>query len=127
MHQILVHEVPAQSGEIPVSPSDDLVDHGLGVAASWLEIFNQPPQNSKSLLVLRRDCEKPARPIYKVLQDASVVFVRFASLQLLPHSALDSDLVEPKPLGELVQLALDRPRIPGACARFHMDHGHAQG
>jgi len=67
LHELLVHEVATKGGEIPVSPSDDLVDLGLWVAPTWLEIFDQPTQHRKSLLVLGRNCEQPACRIDKVL------------------------------------------------------------
>ena len=76
--------------------SDDPVDLGLGVASSWLEIFDQPSQDGQALLVLRRDCEEPARRIHKVLQNAGIEFVH------LLDRALHRDLIEAEPVGQLV-------------------------
>lgn len=130
MHQLLVHEVPTEGGEIPVPPSDDLVYLGLRIAPTWLEILDEPMQHRQSLLVLGRDCEQPARGIDKVLQDASIEFVRFASqlrsVQPSLHPALDNELVEAQPVGKLPKLAFHCPQILGARARFHMDRRHAE-
>src|SRR5450631_3105664 len=42
LHELLVDEEPAEGGEIPVPPSDDLVDLGFRIALAGLEIFDQP-------------------------------------------------------------------------------------
>jgi hypothetical protein len=120
LHELLVDEKSTEGGEIPMPPSDDLVDLRLWVPPAELEVLDQPAQHRHPLFVLRRDGEQTAACIHEVLQDARIGLVHLLDL------ALHRDLIEAEPIGQLSQLALDRPDIFGVRAALHVDLRHAQ-